>query len=72
MDKADKAWQAEADLDALIRSKDIEADRSRVNQAREVASRRVEQYGEMARKLAPSNLGFNNTVKGSKMFGGKK
>lgn len=65
-------WQAEADLDALIRAEDIKLSRQRVNQAREMASRRAGQYGDMASRLKPGNLGMNNAVRNSKWFGEKK
>ena len=68
MSEAD--YKAEADLEALVRAKEIERDPSRLETVRRFAETRKEEFARVAESLPgkPSRR-FNGSVKNSKMTG---
>ena len=65
----DKDFQAEGDMDALVRAKEIESDPTRLASAKRFAEDRQEQFARIAKSLPgkPARR-FNGAVKDSKML----
>ncbi len=65
----DKDFQAEIDMDALVRAKEIESDPARMASAKRFAEDRREQFARIAQSLpGKSARKFNGAVKDSKML----
>lgn len=65
-------YEAESDLNAIVRAKEIEADESRMARAKRFAEKRKNEFAEVAASLpgkAPS--GFDGAVRGSRMRTGR-
>lgn len=61
-------FDAEFDLDTLVRAKEIEKDSGRMARAREHALRQQERFGELAKNLPGTKQGgINGAARGSKM-----
>lgn len=61
-------FEAEFDLDTLVRAKEIEKDPGRMERAKQHALRQKERFAELAKSLPGTKRGgMNGAVRGSKM-----